>query len=309
MSDDAHGGGRDTGRGEQGFDGKDSGMSGGDEMQDDQRAIDELAAAYALDALSPADRARFEAQASPAARREAEELADTAALLAADEVAPPPSLRASILDAIGAEPQERAPRHADTSAPATGAAGAAPVLRAVPRDEAAPARPALEEASEPGSRRPGPAERRAQARWRPMRLLAGVAAGAVLLAGGVAIGSQLNRDSQVQALGAVIAADDAQRTQVDLEGGATATAIWSTELGQSVLLFDDLEPAPSGRAYQAWYIDEAGPHSAGTFDAEGSSTAVLLEGELDAGVVVGVTVEPEGGSEAPTTEPFLVVQT
>lgn len=52
-----------------------------------------------------------------------------------------------------------------------------------------------------------------------------------------------------------------------------------------------------------------GAHSAGLFDGRGTSTAFLLDGELAAGVAVGVTVEPAGGSEAPTTEPILVVQT
>ena len=38
-------------------------------------------------------------------------------------------------------------------------------------------------------------------------------------------------------------------------------------------------------------------------------TSALMSACMDAGVAVGVTVEPEGGSEAPTTDPFLVVQT
>ena len=46
-------------------------LGGGDDMQGDQLFVDDWAAAYALDALSPADRARFEAEASPAARLEA----------------------------------------------------------------------------------------------------------------------------------------------------------------------------------------------------------------------------------------------
>lgn len=284
-------------------------MSGGERMHDDQ-SIDSLAAAYALDALSPEERARFEAEASPAARREAAELAETATLLSGDEVAPPPALRASILDAIRAEPQEsRAPREAPEvpSAPSASRASATPIESG--QIESAPTDAASTGLAETGPRRLGPAERRARARWRPMQLLGAVAAGAALLVGGIAVGSQLGGASEQEALGAVVAAPDAQRSEVELEGGATATAIWSAQLGQSVLLFDGLEPAPHGHAYQAWYIDAAGPHSAGVFQTGGGSSAVLLEGHMDAGVAVGVTVEPEGGSEAPTTEPFLVVQT
>ncbi|RWR20252.1 anti-sigma factor, partial [Agrococcus lahaulensis] len=74
-------------------------------MSDDRRSVDDLAAAYALDALTPEERARFEAEASPEARAEASALADTATLLGGDQAAPPPSLRASVLDAIAHEPQ------------------------------------------------------------------------------------------------------------------------------------------------------------------------------------------------------------
>ncbi|GEK80829.1 hypothetical protein ABA31_21800 [Agrococcus baldri] len=255
--------------------------------------MDDLAAAYALDALTPAERRRFEEEASPAARLEAEQLAETATLLAADEVAPPPALRASVLDAIRAEPRE---------------AVAAPDARPEP-DASAPRADDDASARRDRTSGPGPAERRARARWRPVRVVTAVAASAALLAGGIVIGTQLGGATQQEELGAVVAAADAQRSEVELSSGATATVIWSAELAQSVVLFDGLEAAPAGHEYQAWYIDGAGPRSAGVFQAAGGSTAVLLEGQMDAGVAVGVTVEPEGGSEAPTTDPFLVVQT
>lgn len=295
-------------------------MNGGDDVRE-QRSIDDLAAAYALDALSPEERARFEADASPAARREAEELADIATLLSADEVAPPASMRASVLDAIGHEPQETVTNAAEADGVRTDAADAAKRTAALAADASSGEAPDSDApAAEPigadapkhaaaAERGPGPAERRARARWRPMRLVAAVAAGAAILTGGIAIGTQLGGDPQQQALGAIVAADDAQREEVTVAGGGTATAIWSEELGQSVLLFEDVDPAPAGRSYQAWYIDGSGPRSAGVFQTAGGSTAVLLEGQLTAGDAVGVTVEPEGGSDAPTTDPILVVQT
>ncbi|MCH1883430.1 anti-sigma factor [Agrococcus sp. ARC_14] len=278
-------------------------MNGGDDMHDELQPIDELAAAYALDALAPDERARFEAEASPDAHLEAFRFAETATHLSFDEVAPPTRMRASILDAIRAEPQESAGPVAAANESGV-QASPLPVTSAPVGVTASEQAPALAQ-----RRGPGPAERRARARWRPLRIVTAVAASAALLAGGIAIGTQLGGASQQEALGAVVAAGDAQRSEVELEGGATATVIWSAERAQSVLLFDGLEAAPHGHDYQAWYIDEAGPHSAGIFQTGGGSTAVLLEGQMDAGVAVGVTVEPEGGSEAPTTEPFLVVQT
>lgn len=276
-------------------------------MNDDQQIIDELAAAYALDALSPEDRARFEAGASPAARLEAQQLADTATLLSGDAVAPPEQMRANVLDAIRGMPQEEGDQPVSPASPS--AAGTPAVASGTSAKHAFPVADDASGTVLGRSSRPGPAERRARARWRPARTIGAVAAGAALLIGGVAIGTQLGGSAQQEALGAVVAAPDAQRSEVALEGGATATAIWSAELGQSVLLFDGLGAAPQGHEYQAWYIDAAGPHSAGVFQAAGGSTAVVLEGRMTAGDAVGVTVEPEGGSEAPTTEPFLVVQT
>ncbi|MFJ6113156.1 anti-sigma factor [Agrococcus sediminis] len=279
-------------------------------MSDDRRSVDDLAAAYALDALTPEERARFEAEASPEARAEAAALADTATLLGGDQAAPPPSLRASVLDAIAREPQlpatDGAPRAAAPAAPlaarsdATGTDASGSGLGA--------SAPAAAPAGDAG-RRLGPAERRARARWQPMRVLGAVAASAALLVGGIAIGTQLGDDPRQEALGAVVSASDAQRSEVELADGTVATVIWSAEQGQSAILFEGLGAAPEGRTYQAWYIDAAGPHDAGVFDSEGDSTAIVLEGELSAGAVVGVTVEPAGGSEAPTTDPILVVET
>ena len=54
-----------------------------------------------------------------------------------------------------------------------------------------------------------------------------------------------------------------------------------------------------------WLIDDAGPHSAGTMDAEAvapSTTAVLPD--LGDSRTLAFTVEPGGGSEQPTTPIF-----
>ena len=65
---------------------------------------------------------------------------------------------------------------------------------------------------------------------------------------------------------------------------------------------------PSGKVYQAWYIRAgAGPTPAPTFvpDASGEASVVIPVG-AEKGLTVAVTVEPAGGSKAPTTKPFLV---
>ncbi len=268
---------------------------------DDQRAIDELAAAYALDALDADERALFEAKASPEARAEAAALAETASRLSSDEATPSPFLRASVLDAIARTPQ--LPAEDATVTPLL--AASAPALDDDEDDE-----PLRASGGGAVALAPGPAERRAKARWRPLRTLVGVAAAAALLSGGRAIGTQLGGgDDRAEAVGAIVAASDAQRAEVEMADGSVATVVWSAEEGRSAILFDGLGSAPAGQVYQAWYIDAAGPHSAGTFSSAGGSTAYVLDGELTPGTAVGVTVEPDGGSEAPTTDPILVVET
>lgn len=69
-----------------------------------------------------------------------------------------------------------------------------------------------------------------------------------------------------------------------------------------------LQPLPAGKVYQAWYIRRGAPPTpAPTFrpDANGDATVDLPVG-ANPGLTVAVTVEPEGGSKAPTTKPFLV---
>ncbi|GGJ64312.1 anti-sigma factor domain-containing protein [Deinococcus aquiradiocola] len=56
---------------------------------------------------------------------------------------------------------------------------------------------------------------------------------------------------------------------------------------------------PSGRAYQAWKIENGKPVSLGLFKGQNYVAA------LPAGTVFAVTVEPETGSDQPTTTPLF----
>lgn len=85
--------------------------------------------------------------------------------------------------------------------------------------------------------------------------------------------------------------------------------IWNRNRGTLLLAGASLPPAPPGRTYQLWGIDEGeDPVSLGTFDSAPDGTILTL---LDPGVDDGfdlsaVTEEPAGGSPQPTTPPFLV---
>jgi len=97
--------------------------------------------------------------------------------------------------------------------------------------------------------------------------------------------------------------------------GCTSTATPCTVSGRVVaaggaLRFEahGMPPAPAGKVCQAWYIRAgAKPTPAPTFnpDAHGDATVVLPVG-AEKGLTVAVTIEPPGGSAAPTTKPIWV---
>lgn len=73
----------------------------------------------------------------------------------------------------------------------------------------------------------------------------------------------------------------------------------------SVLVAVDLGEAPENRDYQLWLMKEGTPTPGDTFDVSGSVVIVESKHDLSEFDGAAVTVEPEGGSEAPTTEPVL----
>jgi hypothetical protein len=74
---------------------------------------------------------------------------------------------------------------------------------------------------------------------------------------------------------------------------------------QGVLLIaSNLPPAPAGKLYEMWVIPKGGaPRPAGTFQSGPQGTAMhILNGVVDSSVTLAVTVEPDTGSPAPTSD-------
>jgi len=249
--------------------------------------------AYVLHALNDAENARFESllAESEEARAEVTELADTAVELGLSiaPVDPPAALRGRILDRLAATPQ-LAP--IGSTAQVGGTRGVASVGEA-----------------------PGAAEARARRRWtvRPVSTLIAVAAVLGLIFGGGVAVTTVIQGQQASAtaaeIGRIQAAADCRRATVPVRTGGTATLIWSAELKRSAIVVRGLGALPDGKTYELWYLDKAGATPAGTFDANGSTQSVVLAGAMKAGDNVGVTVEPAGGSQTPTTAPIVVVET
>jgi anti-sigma-K factor RskA len=79
--------------------------------------------------------------------------------------------------------------------------------------------------------------------------------------------------------------------------------------GQAALLVGGLPAAPSGKTYETWVIEPGSkPARAGLFDG-GRQEAMLLDENVPKGATVAVTVERDGGVEAPTASPLFTAQT
>jgi anti-sigma-K factor RskA len=76
-----------------------------------------------------------------------------------------------------------------------------------------------------------------------------------------------------------------------------------------LLLASNLAPAPAGKIYEMWIIPKGGaPLPAGLFQSEPDGTAMhVRKGPVDIAstAVIAVTLEPEAGSQAPTTQPLI----
>jgi len=103
---------------------------------------------------------------------------------------------------------------------------------------------------------------------------------------------------------AAVLADPAART-VALQEGQGRLVV--DDDGRAVLVADGLGPAPAGKTYEMWVVSHGGaPQRAGLFPGEDDGRDVVrVDGTVEPGQVVLVTIEDAGGVDAPTTEPIL----
>jgi anti-sigma factor RsiW len=104
---------------------------------------------------------------------------------------------------------------------------------------------------------------------------------------------------------AILADPDAERLPVQGADGVLVVAPG----GEGALVVTGLDPAPAGRTYEVWVIEDRKPSPAGLFDARADRTVVALERSVPRGAVVAVTLEREGGVDEPTGEPLLTAET
>ena len=112
------------------------------------------------------------------------------------------------------------------------------------------------------------------------------------------VSSELDRE---RSLLAILADPDAKA--IPLEGANGRVVVTAT--GEAALVVSGLATAPEGKTYALWVAagDQVVP--AGVFDAQHERDVVRLTRPVPPGSGVAVTVEDDGGADAPTSDPIF----
>ncbi|MDT0300917.1 anti-sigma factor [Streptomonospora wellingtoniae] len=133
---------------------------------------------------------------------------------------------------------------------------------------------------------------------------------AVVLALGGVVAWQQRQIAQLEeneeSIAAVLSAPDAEVASAQPAEGVAVTAVSSENRGDLVFSAQGLEPL-SEQDYQLWLADPDGSvRSAGLLRVDpGGEVRPLLAAGIGEAEGIAVTVEPEGGSAQPTSEPMM----
>ncbi|MGW5772237.1 anti-sigma factor [Streptomyces longwoodensis] len=244
-----------------------------------------LAAPYALDALEPDERRRFERHLRACERCAAEvrALSEDAVRLAWSTAAPPPAaLRDRVLAAVRVTPQEPA----------------APVR------ERAPQLP-----PHVWGTQPPPRARAARSRPLFVPFATATAAAALVVASLFAVQADRTRDdldaaqARAREIAHVLAAPDARATAGRDAQGRGIGVIASASEGRAVVTLSGYGALPGGKVHQLWLMRPAAPpRSLGLFEGD---TPLVATGLDTSATSLAVTIEPDGGSPQPTSQPVV----
>ncbi|MGW0508660.1 anti-sigma factor [Streptomyces olivaceoviridis] len=255
-----------------------------------------LAAPYALDALEPGERRRFEKHLAGCDRCAAEvrELAEDAVRLAWSTAAPPPpALRERVLAAVRTTPQE----------PARGRAGA---RGRTPARERAPQLP-----PHVWGAQPPPGRARASRARRPLLVpfATVTAAAALVVASLFAVQAHRTEDrlaverTRAREIAHVLAAPDARAASSEDARGRSIGVIASASEREAVVTLSGYGTPSGGRVHQLWLMrPRVRPRSLGLLAGD---TPLVAKGLDASSTSLAVTVEPDGGSAQPTGQPLV----
>ncbi|SEB86887.1 Anti-sigma-K factor RskA [Nocardioides exalbidus] len=134
-----------------------------------------------------------------------------------------------------------------------------------------------------------------------------VAAALVLIAGfGAVVWQPWSTPApQISAAEQVLTAGDAQHVSVKI-GDSKATVTRSKERDGAVIVTENMQAAPSGKDYELWLMAPDGTFSPAGLMSDDADQTQLLEGSAADAAAVGITIEPDGGSEQPTSDPIAL---
>ncbi|MFI5553050.1 anti-sigma factor domain-containing protein [Streptomyces sp. NPDC051738] len=254
-----------------------------------------LAAPYALDALEPGERLRFEKhlKTCDSCAVEVRVLSEDAARLAWSTAAPAPAaMRDRVLAAVRTTPQESAGREAGRE---TGR-------------EPAHAR-ATQLPPHVWGTQPPPRTRVPRTRPLLVPFATATAAAALVVASLFAVQADRTQDqldaqrAQASEIANVLGASDARATAGEDAKGRTIGVVASASEGRAVVTLSGYGELPSGRVHQLWEMrPDVQPRSLGLFDGD---TPLVASGLGTSATSLAVTVEPDGGSPQPTSQPVV----
>jgi anti-sigma-K factor RskA len=238
-----------------------------------RQEVHTLAGAYAMDAISAPDRARFERHLAGCQEcaREIASLREATARLATATAVPPPSGLKERVMAAATLTRQQAPPVSELST-----------------------RPAW----------------RGRLTMAAAAVAAMVVLGAAVVFG-IANGSMRDQLNQAQAssqqVAAVLTARDATMTTGAVTGGGTVTIVMSHSMHALVFTAADLHALPASRGYELWLIGPAGDRPVTMLPAGHDMTGPVIASGLRPGDHLALTAEPPGGSARPTVPMMLDV--
>lgn len=267
-----------------------------------------LAAGLALGTLADAEMLQaLDLEATdPSFAEEVQSFSETLGLLAEsdDAIAPSPETEAAILaiPRLHQQAAATAPEHVSATVPE-------------PTSDPVSAAPAsAPDAPQEQRERPAAASRSR----RPATMLFALAASTLLLLSAVLAGALINQQQDTTEIQESLTVAEAERertqrllsasdlafTEAEATVGGRLTLAYSVSEQMLHLTPHDMPELSEDQTMQLWLIDEEGPHSAGLMT--GTSTELLTDLPMDEDMTFGVTVEPAGGSEAPTSDPVVL---
>ncbi len=131
----------------------------------------------------------------------------------------------------------------------------------------------------------------------------------------VAASTNVNQQlqNQQQDIVQLISVSNLERVALASTGGngeaALATLLWEQGASSGRLISTSLPDLPANETYQLWVISGEQPISAGVFNRDENGIVtfpVSLTDDITTFEAIAISVEPEGGSDAPTTDPIAL---